>query len=228
MTSGLMVDRRSNEDGLPSAAIGFAVDHGVSRDGAPSNEEGSPMECYVGLDVHSKASVFVLRLPVPWPSVLRPAIAPRNGTAASATSRSLEDRREDRRLHRRSSARDRVAQRGTPPSRTSSTPAFPKHEAKAIFGSRERRNLQPLLHRHRNQQRAALPAVTLYKHQFAAESTVAPIAEHRHRKRTTPETFTHTPAVHTYLVRSGSRIVRAILLGNCRCPRQESNLRPPA
>jgi hypothetical protein len=52
---------RSNEDGLPSAAIRFAVDHGVSRDGAPSVEEGSPMECYVGLDVHSKASVFVIQ-----------------------------------------------------------------------------------------------------------------------------------------------------------------------
>src|SRR4030095_14229766 len=32
--SGLRADRRSNEDGLPSAAIRFAVDHGVSRDGA--------------------------------------------------------------------------------------------------------------------------------------------------------------------------------------------------
>jgi catechol 2,3-dioxygenase-like lactoylglutathione lyase family enzyme len=29
-------DKRSNEDGLPSAAIGCAVDHGVSRDGAPN------------------------------------------------------------------------------------------------------------------------------------------------------------------------------------------------
>jgi hypothetical protein len=37
------------------------VDPGVSRDGAPSIEEGSPMECYVGLDVHTKASVFVIQ-----------------------------------------------------------------------------------------------------------------------------------------------------------------------
>jgi len=52
---------RSNEDGLPSAAIRFAVDHGLSRDGAPSLEEGGPMECYVGLDVHGKESVFVIQ-----------------------------------------------------------------------------------------------------------------------------------------------------------------------
>ncbi len=53
-----------NEDGLPSAAIRFAADRGVIRDGAPNTKEGSPMEQYaVGLDVHSRQSAFVIEEP---------------------------------------------------------------------------------------------------------------------------------------------------------------------
>jgi hypothetical protein len=37
------------------------VDHGVIRNGAPKKKEGSPMEqYYVGLDVHSRQSTFVI------------------------------------------------------------------------------------------------------------------------------------------------------------------------
>ena len=53
-------DSRSNEDGLPSVAIRFAVDTG-SAETAPKEQEGSPIECCVGLDVHSKASMFVIQ-----------------------------------------------------------------------------------------------------------------------------------------------------------------------
>src|SRR5438094_10343995 len=50
-----------NEDGLPSAAIRFAADHGVIRTEPQMKKEGSPMEqYYVGLDVHSRQSTFVI------------------------------------------------------------------------------------------------------------------------------------------------------------------------
>ena len=50
---------RIDEGALPSAAVRSTADHGVAL--RPNlNEEGSPMEAYVGLDVHSKRSVFVI------------------------------------------------------------------------------------------------------------------------------------------------------------------------
>src|SRR5215467_1649075 len=50
---------RIDEGGLPSAAVRSTADHGVAL--RPNlTEEGSPMEAYVGLDVHSKRSVFVI------------------------------------------------------------------------------------------------------------------------------------------------------------------------
>src|SRR2546429_3542492 len=50
---------RIDEGGLPSAAVRSTADHGVAM--RPKlKEEGSPMESYVGLDVHSKRSVFVI------------------------------------------------------------------------------------------------------------------------------------------------------------------------
>src|SRR5262249_45567432 len=50
---------RSDEGGPPSAAVRSTADHGVAL--RPNlNEEGSPMEADVGLDVHSKRSVFVI------------------------------------------------------------------------------------------------------------------------------------------------------------------------
>src|SRR5262249_25681071 len=50
---------RIDEGGLPSAAVRSTADHGVAL--RPNLiEEGSPMEAYVGLDVHSKRSVFVI------------------------------------------------------------------------------------------------------------------------------------------------------------------------
>src|SRR5437667_1041044 len=52
------VQDRIDEGGLPSTAVRFTADHGVAM--RPKlKEEGSPMESYVGLDVHSKRSVFV-------------------------------------------------------------------------------------------------------------------------------------------------------------------------
>ena len=50
---------RIDEGGPPSAAVRSTADHGVAL--RPNRkEEGSPMESYVGLDVHSKRSVFVI------------------------------------------------------------------------------------------------------------------------------------------------------------------------
>src|SRR5437016_5216031 len=57
--SSVDTQNRIDEGGLPSAAVRSTADHGVAM--RPKlKEEGSPMESYVGLDVHSKRSVFVI------------------------------------------------------------------------------------------------------------------------------------------------------------------------
>src|SRR5437016_14175496 len=57
--SSVDTQNRIDEGGLPSAAVRSTANHGVAM--RPKlKEEGSPMESYVGLDVHSKRSVFVI------------------------------------------------------------------------------------------------------------------------------------------------------------------------
>lgn len=46
--------------GCPLTAVRSAADHGVIHGGRPKESEGNPMARYVGLDTHSKRSVYVI------------------------------------------------------------------------------------------------------------------------------------------------------------------------